>query len=94
MHFVTAKTIKHLVEQGKEIYFKIEDIQNEIDSTSDDEEVVGDRRIIEMINLSNELSSIKSQLSYWENTELRYYQNYVIFFHYTLIIVRFLIEKC
>lgn len=73
MHYVTAKIIKHLVEKGKEIYYKIEDIQNEFDSSNNDHELPGDERVVEMINLCNELESIKSQLSRWENTDLRYF---------------------
>lgn len=72
MHYVTAKTIKLLIEKGKEVYNSIEDIQNELDGVKHDAESLDDPRVVQLIKLTEELDSIKKQLSHWENPELRY----------------------
>ena len=71
MHYVTAKTIKSLIEKGKEVYNSIEDVQNELDAVNHDSESIDDPRVVRLVKLVEELDSIKKQLSHWENPELR-----------------------
>lgn len=67
MHIVTARTIKNLVEKGKELHYKLEGD----DSIGDVQEIDGDEHVLKMIETLNELDLIKIQLSRWENTDLR-----------------------
>lgn len=70
LHYVTGKIIKNLIETGKQLFSRIEELKNEL-SLTEDEDALEDQQVVEMINCTSELDVVKSKLFRWEIPRFR-----------------------